>query len=542
MAARRNKGGRSGYDKPLDRAARRIRAVWPLAFGGLAAAATVAALVVLGAIDASSTTLQIMGFDPDRAQLITALLVGAIAAAVSALIDGRVARAAVWGLVWSAAMFGATFVAETGTALGATGANGAFDLGGWLITVVTLLMSGLVAGWAGGMLAYGTRPAIAATALTFAALIRRRPVERRAPYRAAAVAAVAVLLFATLPVFADLVNLSPDARMVHGGPALAGLGAPASVPTLPPATGPGSDVAASSSANPTPDVSASVASTPSLAERPWLAWLPSGTGHVTPVTMTAPWKGDPREAGLMVYTPPGYDPATSRRYPVVYETPSPYSLWDGATNVKVAMDTLIDSGEIPPAIVVFVSSAGSPWPESQCANSFDGRQWFDTYVGQTVVAWVDTHYRTVATAAARAIMGMSEGGYCAGILALHHPGVFGTSIAFSGYYHAGLGGAGSAAPFGTSTAALDTASPDVVAGRLTPSQRANLYFILVAEPKQPLYGPQAADFYRLLSADGYPALAIDAAVPHGWVQVREETPKALQAWSARLVATGVFDG
>jgi enterochelin esterase-like enzyme len=540
MAARRNPGARSGFDGPLDRAARRLRASRPLVLGGVAVAATVAALVVLGAMDASNTTLQIMGFDPDRAQLITALMIGAIAAAVSALIDGRVARAAVWGLVWSAALFGGTFVAETGTALGATGATGAFDPGGWLITVVTLLMSGLVAGWAGGMLAYGARPAITTTALTIAALIRRRRVERRAAYRAVAIVMVAVMLFATVPVFGDLVNFSPDARMIHGAPALAGLGAPASVPTLPPATGSGSDPTAGFQSSPTPGASPSATNAPTLAERPWLAWLPSGSGRVTPVTMTAPWKGGPREAGLMIYTPPGYDAASGRRYPVVYETPSPYSLWDGATNVKVALDTLIGSGEIPPAIVVFISSAGSPWPESQCANSFDGRQWFDTYVGQTVVGWVDTHYRTIVSAAARAVMGMSEGGYCAAILALHHPGVFGTSIAFSGYYHAGLGGAGSAAPFGTSTAALETASPDVVAGRLTPSQRANLFFVLIADPKQPLYGPQAADFYRLLSADGYPAVAMEAAVPHGWVQVRQNTPAALQAWSARLVATGVF--
>jgi hypothetical protein len=101
-----------------------------------------------------------MGFDPDRSQLITALTVGAIAAAASALVSGRMDSATVLGVLGFAALFGGTFVAETQSATGSTGAAGSFDPGGWLVTLFTLLVSGLVSGWAGAALASTARPAI----------------------------------------------------------------------------------------------------------------------------------------------------------------------------------------------------------------------------------------------------------------------------------------------------------------------------------------------------------------------------------------------
>ncbi len=256
--------------------------------------------------------------------------------------------------------------------------------------------------------------------------------------------------------------------------------------------------------------------------------------------MPAPWRGRSKTTELGIYTPPGYDPNEGRQYPTLYEAPTPFGFWDSATNVKGALDTLIDTGAMPAAIVVFISSGDGPYQDSECADSFDGLEWFDRYVAQTVAPWVDAHYPTLAQPAARAIMGMSQGGYCAAILALHHPDVFGTSIIFSGYFHAGIMGSNSARPFGGDPALLDAASPDVVIGRLAPDIRANLYFIVIAQTSQPTYGPQATAFDELLTADGYPHLEVAATVPHGWTQVRTEFPGAVEAWAAWLVATGVY--
>jgi enterochelin esterase-like enzyme len=275
--------------------------------------------------------------------------------------------------------------------------------------------------------------------------------------------------------------------------------------------------------------------------RPWLTWLPSGAGSVTAVDLPAPWIGGTATTdGVTIYAPPGYKTSDNRRYPVLYEAPKPFSDWETAVHISTVLDSLIDGGDIPPMFVVFVADIGGPYPDTECANSVDGRQWMDTFIGETVVSYVDAHYRTIATPAGRAITGFSQGGYCAAIVALRHPTVFGTSIPISGYFQAGKGDAGSALPFGGDAAALDAASPSTVAAKLPADVRARLYFIVVASPTQPVYGEDSANFERLLADQGYPFVAVQAKVPHGWVQVRQEFPGALQTWAARLVATGAL--
>lgn len=243
---------------------------------------------------------------------------------------------------------------------------------------------------------------------------------------------------------------------------------------------------------------------------------------------------------MIVYLPPGYDGSGSRRYPVLYEVPTPYSLWDGATNAKVALDTMIDQGTMPASIMVFVDSFGGPYPDSECANSSDGREGMDTFMGVTVPAYLDAHYRTIPTPAARTVLGMSQGGYCAAILALHHPDVFGAEISFSGYYQAGIAGANSSLPFGGNRAVLAADSPSVIAPGLPVGRRSALYFVLIAEPGQSFYGPEASAFSRTLTQAGYPRILVSAPLPHGWSQVRQEFPIATQLIAQREVLQGVF--
>ena len=497
---------------------------------------------VSGAIDATNTTLVIMGFDPDRAQLITSLLIGGIAAAAVALATGRFGLATTLGFVVVGVLFIGTFTVETQGALIANGVNGVFDLGGWLLTVVTLIVIGLTAAWAGAALASTARPSILQAATVLKDAVRRRRVARRALRYPLTVALVLGLLVVTVPAFGDLVNYAPDSLMRGGAPQLNAVPTAASPePASNPSASSGSSVDQSTpTPTPTP-ASQGPTSAASQSTRPWLAWLPTGAGHIGSTSMAAPWSGGTASAvDVTVYTPPGYEPAGTRRYPVLYEVPTSYRLWGGATNVKAALDTLIGSGSIPAMIVVFIDSAGGPFPDTECADSFDHRQWYDTFAGVTMVGWMDAHYKTIAQPAARAIAGMSEGGYCAAILALRHPTVFGTSISFSGYFQAGAAGVNSAAVFGGDKGLLAAYSPTTVAGQLDAATRARLYFILVAKPNQPEYGVQAAAFERVLAGSGYRYDAIAASEPHGWPQVRDNFPIAVEAWSARMVATGVF--
>lgn len=517
----------------------------------------VLAVVVSGTMDSVNFTLLFMGFDVDRAQMISSLLIAVLAAAVAAVISDRRVMATLAGLGAFAALFGQVFLTETRSALAATGANGSFDLGGWLLTLLTLLAAGLIASWAGAALVGVVRPELASAELVLREVIRKRRLDRLLLRQPLAVTLVLILLVVTVPVFGDLVNYTPDARMLHGGAPPAGL-----IPVEPsesltstiPSSSASASLTSSPSSSPPPSISASPSASLSSASsppptpsptrdpQPWLAWRPTGSGAFTSVILTAPWTdGTATTEDIGIYTPPGYDPHGDRHYPVVYEAPFDYQLWDSSINFAVALNTMIDRGTIPAMIVVFINAWRAPIYDTECANSVDGRQWFDTFISQTVVSYMDTNYRTIARAAARAFMGFSAGGYCAAILPLLHPSVFATAIPFSGYFRAGEGDASAKLPFGGDAAALAAASPILVAASLPLVQRDGLYFIIVAKPTEAFFGPEALAFERVLANEGYEYLALSAELGHGWAQVRQDLSPALTTWAAHLVAEGVFD-
>jgi S-formylglutathione hydrolase FrmB len=255
--------------------------------------------------------------------------------------------------------------------------------------------------------------------------------------------------------------------------------------------------------------------------------------------MPAPWTGGSGStAQVSIYTPPGYDPAGSSLYPVIYEAPTGLATWSGGSFVA-ELDSLIDGGKMPAAIVVFIDEAGVPISPSECVDSADGRQWFETYITNTVVSYVDANYRTIANPAARATMGMSEGGFCAAMLATRHPDIFGVSISFSGYYWAGTPAPDALVPYDDDQALLDSYSPALLVPTIPLVERANMYFIVVANWSQDYFGPQATAFDAVLKANGYAYRAVNSPFPHGWPEVQTEAPDALTAWGERLVATGV---
>ena len=515
-------------------------------FAWLPAGAVMAAVVVLGSVysdtvRSTDVTFVLMGFDPDRSQLITALIVGGVAAAAAALVIDRVGYATALGAVSVGALFTETFVAETRNALAATGALGSFDRTGWILTLVTLLVIGFISAWAGATLATGARPAIIASGGAAKDLAKtRRPGLARRPIAAVLVIA---LLVVTVPAFGDMVNLSPDALMLGGGnqgaglvhsvPPLLSLAPPTATPTAPPTMDPSAiaTVSPSQAPTPTPRITAAPGS------KPWLAWKPTGSGQVIEVDLPAPWVGG-NKSEIDVYTPPGYKSDSEQTYPVIYEAPTGLSLWGKGTGVLDALDTLIDSGDMPAAIVVFIDSLGPPHGDTECADSVDGQQWFETYISKTVVEFVDTRFKTIRDPAARAIMGMSAGGFCAPMLALRHPDVFRTSISFSGYFWAGAAGSDSALVFGPD--GLNSHSPAWLAPNLQGYVRYQMYFIVVAADNGDFYGVSAKNFEDTLRTNGYKYYAIPSLYTHGWPQVRYDTPAVLQAWGAQLVLNGVW--
>src|SRR6267378_3181791 len=112
----------------------------------------VAALHASGWLRGSDATLEAMGFDPDRARLISALLAVALACALSVLAGGSLAATVLLGVAGFAALFGRTFLDETVAAVNASGSDGRFDPAGWVLSVVAFLVAAAVVSWAAATL------------------------------------------------------------------------------------------------------------------------------------------------------------------------------------------------------------------------------------------------------------------------------------------------------------------------------------------------------------------------------------------------------
>jgi enterochelin esterase-like enzyme len=279
------------------------------------------------------------------------------------------------------------------------------------------------------------------------------------------------------------------------------------------------------------------------ADHPWLAWRPSGVGTVQTINLPAPWTGGTsRTAQLQIYLPPGYTQGT-RAYPVVYEVPWSVSYWAGAIQFPPLLDGLIDSGDIPPEIVVFISAHGGPYPDSECINSFDGREQFETYITDTVVPWADANLRTIPMPAARSLFGFSLGAFCTPNLLFKHPGLFQQAIAMSGYYTAAIRNSQTLnawRPFGGNATLIAANSPMTEAALLAPSVRSQLFIALSGDPNEPFYGPQMRQFGTVLEHAGIPYAWLPTNLGHAWAAVRAELPAALEAVAEHQVQLHIF--
>jgi hypothetical protein len=147
--------------------------------------------------------------------------------------------------------------------------------------------------------------------------------------------------------------------------------------------------------------------------------------------------GDPAARPLAVYTPPGYDPQGSARYPVLYglhgytgDVGAQLATRPWETNVVQWVDRLIVSGKMPPALLALVDGftrlGGSQYVDSIHNGAYA------TYVVRDAIGHVDARYRSVAHEGGRAVFGKSSGGFGALHLVLAHPGTFAAFASHSG--------------------------------------------------------------------------------------------------------------
>lgn len=506
-------------------------------------AATVLALRVTDTLAATDSTLQVMGFDPDRARLIADLIGAAIATAAGTLATGAALAAGLAGLIGGLSLFAHTFVNETEAALRSKGPAGWFDPTGWLLSLITLVVAFAIVAWATAELSRVVRGWCVAVGRDAVGLMRGGR-NRGQIVRPAGAIAVATLLAVAIPMFGDMVNYSPDAHMRGGAQNLVGLttggdpGPSAGAPAPSGSTGEGTQITAPST------VPGAGGYTGPVTKRgtPWAAWKPTGPSQLVPVSMPPPWTGGDSTAKIDIYLPPGYA-SSNRTYPVIYAVPWGSTLWDIGTNLPAMLDSMITSGSFPASIVVFVSQNGGPYPNSECANSLDGKEWFETYITKTVVPYIDTNYRTIQKAAARSVMGFSQGGFCSAMLVLRHPNVFATAIAMSGYYQGGVVSIETPnAPraFGGNSALEASYSPLRLVSTLSPAERARVFLILEGDPSDPFYGSQYEQMISAAHAAGIALAEVPSSSGHGWPAVRDHLPLELQLLGQRQTALGVF--
>ncbi|MGH3938683.1 MAG: alpha/beta hydrolase [Pseudonocardiaceae bacterium] len=146
--------------------------------------------------------------------------------------------------------------------------------------------------------------------------------------------------------------------------------------------------------------------------------------------------GDPTRRPLWVYVPPGYD-RSQQRYPSVYVIQGyteHLAMWHNRSPYRrpfpETADAVFATGDVPPAVVVFVD-AWTTYGGSQFVDSA-GTGRYHSYLCEEVVRFVDAHYRTLPDRAHRAISGMSSGGFGAMITPMLRPDLFGALASHAG--------------------------------------------------------------------------------------------------------------
>ncbi|MBV8086367.1 MAG: hypothetical protein JO247_16290 [Chloroflexi bacterium] len=206
----------------------------------------------------------------------------------------------------------------------------------------------------------------------------------------------------------------------------------------------------------------------------------------------------------LIYLPAGYDANPTQRYPVLYLLHGIGGGFGGQNGsntewygygVTGAANKLIASGEIPPLLIVMPQGDQSFWMDHA-----DGPAW-GQYTAVDLVNEIDSHFRTIPAAPARAIGGLSMGGFGALELAMLYPQTFGTAGGHSSSFYTR-----DAAPFFGDEAFFDAHDPvHLLHDRATVARGLRLWLDVGSE--DPLWKAANERLHQQLEADG---------VPHEW--------------------------
>jgi enterochelin esterase-like enzyme len=137
-------------------------------------------------------------------------------------------------------------------------------------------------------------------------------------------------------------------------------------------------------------------------------------------------EGESADRDVIVFLPPGYDQDKRRRYPVVYALHGFFigaEEWTHEIHVPQTIEGAFAKGSRPMIVVLPDSKSiygGSMYSSSTTTGDFE------RFIAHDLVAYIDSHYRTLPYRESRGLVGHSMGGYGAVRIGMQHPEVFGS--------------------------------------------------------------------------------------------------------------------
>jgi enterochelin esterase-like enzyme len=139
-------------------------------------------------------------------------------------------------------------------------------------------------------------------------------------------------------------------------------------------------------------------------------------------------EGDSPDRDVLVYLPPSYAADQNRRFPVVYLLHGyggrENTFTERLANLPESGDRLDVAQGFSSAIYV-MPSAYTLHKGSMYSDSVTTGNW-ETFIAEDLVAYIDSHYRTLATRLSRGLAGHSMGGYGALRIGMKRPELFGS--------------------------------------------------------------------------------------------------------------------
>jgi len=242
-----------------------------------------------------------------------------------------------------------------------------------------------------------------------------------------------------------------------------------------------------------------------------------------------------RRQPVDVYLPPGYRAHPHRRYPVLYllhGVPGRPGAFLATVRMGVVEDELVALRKIRPVILVMPFGSTGSFTDEEWANGVRPHSGWETFVARDLVHAIDARFRTIRAGWARGLAGLSEGGYGALNIGLHHPGEFKVLESWSGYERADR----LRSIFGTNEAAIRRNSPALRIGAVAAKLREAHTYVWFYSGKDDHFEKQNAAFARQLASLDLPHRYRVVRGGHNWALWRGNAADALLAAARRLHA------